>query len=454
MSLVVVGLSHRSAPVPLLERAAVGADDLPAVDSAAVAAPHVAEAVVLSTCNRVEVYADVRAFHAGVGELTALLAATAGVSVDSLGPHVYVHYEDAAVQHLFQVACGLDSMVVGEAQILGQVRDALRVAQEHGSVGSSLNDLVQQALRVGKRAHSETGIDQAGSALMAAGLDLAGAALGPLQSSRALVVGAGSLSALAVASLQRAGFGEIVVLNRDAERARALASSVGGRSGDLGAVEEELAVADVAVSCTGATAVLVTADVAARAHARRAGRPLVVLDLALPHDVDPSVGDLDGVTLVTLDALGRSLAEQGATEAVDAVRVIAAEEVAAYLGQRQAARVAPTVVALRAMADEVVALELERMDARRPDLEPAVRAELERTVRRVVDKLLHVPTVRVKELAEDPAGLAYAEALHALFDLDPVRYREVVVAEVHAVEIEPRAGDIEPGAAGTGGVTA
>ncbi|MFI5099577.1 MAG: glutamyl-tRNA reductase [Actinomycetes bacterium] len=436
MSLVVVGLSHRSAPVSLLERAAVGADDVPAMDEAAVAGPHVTEALVLSTCNRVEVYADVRAFHAGVGELTALLAATAGVPVDALGPHVYVHYEDAAVQHLFQVVCGLDSMVVGEAQILGQVRDALGTAQQRGAVGRSLNELVQQALRVGKRVHAETGIDQAGSALMAAGLELAGATLGPLPGRRALVVGAGSLSALAVASLQRAGFGEIVVLNRDPDRARALASSVGGRSGDLAGLEDELVVADVVVSCTGATAVLLTEEIAGRAHARRAGRPMVVLDLALPHDVDPACGELDGVVLVTLDALGRSLAEQGATAAVDAVRVIAAEEVSAYLAHRQAARVAPTVVALRTMADEVVAAELARLDARRPDLDVDVRAELERTVRRVVDKLLHAPTVRVKEFAEEPAGLAYAEALHALFDLDPLRYREVVVADVHAVEVD------------------
>ena len=177
-------------------------------------------------------------------------------------------------------------------------------------------------------------------------------------------------------------------------------------------------------------------DVAVRAHARRSDRPVVVLDLALPHDVDPSCGDLDGVTLVTLDALGRSLAEQGAAAASTPSGVIAAEEVSAYVAHRQAARVAPTVVALRTMADDVVAAELARLDARRPDLDAAVRAELERTVRRVVDKLLHVPTVRVKELAEEPAGLAYAEALHALFDLDPLRYREVVVADVHAVEVD------------------
>jgi glutamyl-tRNA reductase len=436
MSLVVVGLSHRSAPVALLERAAVGPDRVPELDRAALASPHVSEALVLSTCNRVEVYADVRAFHAGVGELTAVLAAGAGVGVDDLGPHVYVHYEDAAVQHLFQVVCGLDSMVVGEAQILGQVRDALRVAQGEGAVGRALNELGQHALRVGKRAHAETGIDRAGSALMTAGLELAAGTVGDLTGRRAVVVGAGSLAGLAVAALQRAGLGEIVVLNRDVARARSLAGSVGGAYGDLTALPDQLVAADVVVSCTGATGVVLAAGTVAAAMAERSARPLMVLDLALPHDVDPAAGALPGVTVVTLDALGRSLAEQGTTAAVDAVRVIAAEEVAAYVAHRHAVRVAPTVVALRAMADDIVAAELERLDARNPDLDPQARGEVERTVRKVVATLLHAPTVRVKELAEEPSGLAYAEALHALFDLDPERYRQVVVADVHAVEVD------------------
>ncbi len=446
MSLVVVGLSHRSAPVSLLERAAVGPDDLPSAVRTAAGASHVAEAMLVSTCNRVEAYADVRAFHAGVAELTALLAVSAGVPVDEFGPHVYVHYEDAAVQHLFQVVCGLDSMVVGEAQILGQVRDALRTAQEAGAAGRALNDLVQRALRVGKRAHTETGIDRAGSVLVTTGLELAGHALGGLPGRRALVVGAGSLSALAVAALERAGVADVSILNRGAERATTLAATVGGRAGRLDALEAELREADLVVSCTGATGFVLTEEVVARAHAARGGRPLAFLDLALPRDVDPAVLGLPGVTLVGLDELGEMLADRGQAVEVEAVRSIVAEEVASYLATRQAARVAPTVVALRAMADEVVAAELARLDARRPGLDPDLRAETERTVRRVVDKLLHAPTVRVKELAEEPAGLAYAEALHALFDLDPVRYREVVVADLHAVEVadEPTSGQDAP----------
>jgi glutamyl-tRNA reductase len=436
MSVVVVGLSYRTAPVSLLEHVSVGPDELAGFVAGAVASPHVAEAVVVSTCNRVEAYADVRAFHAGVGELTALLAAGAGISIDELSPHLYVHFEDRAVQHLFQVVCGLDSMVVGEGQILGQVRAAFKTAQQAEATGRRLGELMQQALRVGKRAHSETGIDRTGSALVISGLDLASRALGGLAGRRALVVGAGSLSALATATLTRAGVSDIVVANRGAERADALARSIGARAVGLDALEDELVAADLVLSCTGATGIVLGSEVVARAHDRRGDGPQVLLDLALPHDIDPAVRELPGVTLVNLEDLAATLAGSEQNAQVEAVRTIVGAEVAAYVAAGQAARVAPTVVALRAMADEVVAAELARFDTRRGDLDPAVRAEVERTVRRVVDKLLHAPTVRVKELAADPSGLAYAEALHALFDLDPVRYREVAVADVHPVEID------------------
>jgi glutamyl-tRNA reductase len=436
MSVVVVGLSYRTAEVALLERVTIGADDLFGSLAQAVSTPHVAEALVLSTCNRIEVYADVRAFHAGVGELTALLADRAGITIDELSPQLYVHFEDRAVQHLFGVVCGLDSMVVGESQILGQVRAAYQQAKAADATGRRLDELLQQALRVGKRAHAETGIDQTGSALVAGGLDVAAAVLGPLAGRRALVVGAGSMSALATATLLRSGVTDLVVANRGVARAGELARSVGGRAVGLAALGAELLDADLVVSCTGAAGYVLTAELLAAAQAGRSGRPLVLVDLAVPRDVDPAARELPGVTVVDLDDLARTLAGTGHTAQVDAVRSIVAEEVAAYLTAGQAARVAPTVVALRAMADDVVAAELARFDARRPDVDPAVRAEVERTVRRVVDKLLHAPTVRVKELASEPAGIAYAEALHALFDLDPERYREVAVADLHVIEIE------------------
>jgi len=436
MSVVVVGLSHRSAPVSLLERAAVAPDEVAASASAAASRPHVAEAMVLSTCNRVEVYADVRAFHAGVGELTALIADRAGMTIEELSPRLYVHFEDRAVQHLFQVVTGLDSMVVGEGQILGQVRDAYAAARTCDATGRRLDELMQQALRVGKRAHSETGIDGTGSALVTGALSAAADVLGPLDGRTAVVVGAGTMSALVSAALVRAGVSDLVVANRGSARAGQLARSVGARAVPLDQLGTELARADLVICCTGAAGFVLDADLVAATQDARHGRPLVVVDLALPRDVDPASAATIGVSLVDLESLAAGLDGRSHSASVEAVRAIVAEEVAGFLAASQAARVAPTVVALRAMAEDVVAAELARFDARRADLEPAVRSEVERTVRRVVDKLLHAPTVRVKELAAEPAGLAYAEALHALFDLDPVRYREVAVADLHVVEVD------------------
>ncbi|GAA3109412.1 glutamyl-tRNA reductase [Streptosporangium carneum] len=417
MSVLVVGLSHRTAPVALLERVSVSGDALVKLLHDVQQDVRVAEAMVVSTCNRVEVYAVVDRFHAAVNAISELLATHSGVAMERLAAHLYVHYEDRAVEHLFSVGSGLDSMVLGEGQILGQVRSALRLAQEQGTVGSTLNELVQQTLRVGKRSHTETGIDRAGASLVGVGLTLAERALGPIQGRRALVVGAGSMSALSAATLQRAGVTDIVVVNRTHERAVRLAQTVGGRAAEFGDLAAELAQADLVISCTGATDVVVTADMVP-------AREMFLLDLALPHDVDPAVRRLPGVTLVDLESMQDGSADAdtddgGRAEAVAAVREIVADEVAAYLSAERAARVTPTVVALRSKAADVVEAELGRLVARVPDLEGRVRDEVAQTVRRVVDKLLHEPTVRVKQLAESPAGDHYAEALRELFNLDP-----------------------------------
>ncbi|MEV7009620.1 glutamyl-tRNA reductase [Streptosporangium sp. NPDC051022] len=417
MSVLVVGLSHRTAPVALLERVSVSGDALVKLLHDVQQDVRVAETMVVSTCNRVEVYAVVDRFHAAVNAISELLGTHSGVPMERLAGHLYVHYEDRAVEHLFSVGSGLDSMVLGEGQILGQVRSALKLAQEQGTVGSTLNELVQQALRVGKRSHTETGIDRAGASLVGVGLTLAERTLGPLQSKRALVVGAGSMSALSAATLQRAGVTDIVVVNRTYERAVRLAQTVGGRAAEFGALAAELAEADLVISCTGATDVVVTADMVP-------AKEMFLLDLALPHDVDFAVRRLPGVTLVDLESMQDGSADAdtddgGRAEAVVAVREIVADEVAAYLSAERAARVTPTVVALRSKAAGVVEAELGRLAARVPDLDGRLRDEVAQTVRRVVDKLLHEPTVRVKQLAESPAGDHYAEALRELFNLDP-----------------------------------
>ncbi|WP_405441389.1 glutamyl-tRNA reductase [Streptomyces niveus] len=428
MSLLVIGLSHRSAPVSVLDRASLSPDGRIKLLQDALAAEPAAEAAVLATCNRVELYADVDKFHAGVAELSTLLARHSGVGLEELTPYLYVHYEDRAVHHLFSVACGLDSMVVGEGQILGQIKDALAGGQELHTAGRLLNDLFQQALRVGKRAHSETGIDRAGQSLVTFGLqqladgaDVPGWAAGR----RALVIGAGSMSSLAAATLARAGVAEIVVANRTAARAERLVeiltepggTGVGARAVDMGAVDGELTRADIVVSCTGATGLVLTADAVETALA--GGRDLALLDLAMPRDIDAAVHRIAGARLIDIESLAEASADAPMAADVDAVKRIVTDEVAAFGAAQRAAHITPTVVALRAMAADVVTNEITRLEGRLPGLDERQRAEITQAVRRVVDKLLHAPTVRVKQLAGEPGGAGYADALRELFDLDP-----------------------------------
>jgi glutamyl-tRNA reductase len=438
MSVLVVGLSHRSAPVAMLERAAITGDDLVKLLHEVHDGVHVGEAAIVSTCNRVEVYAVVDKFHGGVSAVSELLSRHSGIPLDDLARHLYVHYEDRAIQHAFSVACGLESMVVGEGQILGQLRQAFRLAQERGTLGRELHDVLQHALRVGKRAHHETGIDKAGASLVSVGLDVAAAHLGPLDQVRALVVGAGSMSGLAVATLARAGAREIVVANRTYDRAVRLAESVSesgsARAVELWTLDAELAAADLIISCTGASGLVLTAEQLAAQGVGQDGRRRFLLDLALPHDIDASVRKLPGVELAGLDDLrtAQEAVEAIGPEAVEAVRRIVLDEVAAFLDAARAASVAPTVVALRSKAAEVVDAELARLAGRLPELDDRARKEINQTVRRVVDKLLHAPTVRVKELASAPNGDTYADALRELFDLDPKAPEAVTRADIRS----------------------
>lgn len=417
MSVLVVGISHNSAPVSVLERVALDGDGVLKLLADASHCAHVTEAAVVSTCNRVEVYAEVDRFHGSVESLSRLLVDRAGTSTEELLPHLYVHYDDGAVAHLFQVASGLDSMAVGESQILGQAREALRVGQEVGTVGPALNSLFQQALRVGKRAHAETGIDRVAPTLVTAGLErtLHAADVADL---RVAVVGAGAMAGLATATVSRLGAAHVSVVNRTPARAARLAAEYAAHPVALADLPAELAAADLVITCTGATGVLVTTEMVATARAA-ADRPLAIIDLALPHDVEPGVAELDGVTLVGLAELAEALADTDAGREVVEVRRIVGDEVTAFLAARRQASVTPTVVALRSMATSVVEAEMARLEARLPQLDDVARAEIRHTVRRVADKLLHEPTVRVKALANEQGAVSYERALAELFALDP-----------------------------------
>ncbi|WP_243056290.1 glutamyl-tRNA reductase [Nocardioides sp. SR21] len=416
MSVLVVGMSHKSAPVSLLERVALDGPGVQKLIDDVTACEHVSEATVIATCNRLEIYADVDRFHGSVEDVSRLLVERAGERTEAMLPHLYVHYDDGAVSHLFQVVAGLDSMALGEGQILGQTRDALSTGQEVGSVGPALNSLFQQALRVGKRARAETDIDRVAPSLVTAALDRNPHAA-DLAGKRVLVLGAGAMAGLATATVSRRGAESVTVANRTAGNADRLAGEYGARAAQLTELEAELALADVVVSCTGAAGVLVTAPMVAAANPD--GRPMALIDLALPHDIDPAVADLPGVLLTNLAELAAELRDSDAGREVQAVRSIVTQEVAAFLAARRQASVTPTVVALRSMATSVVDAEMERLAGRLPDLDEAARAEVLHTVRRVADKLLHQPTVRVKELANEDGAVSYAAALAELFALDP-----------------------------------
>jgi glutamyl-tRNA reductase len=421
MTLLVVGVNHRSAPSRVLDQVGLTLDEAEGLAADLAASDVVAEAMVLATCNRVEVYADVTRFHPAVTAVADLTAKWTGCDRTTLIEHSYVHFDAAAVAHLFSVAAGLDSMVVGEAQILGQVRATLARGQDSGTAGRVLNGVGQRALRVGKRVHSETGIDRSGVSVVSVGLDAATDVLGDLAGRRVLVVGAGSMGALTASTLVARGVSDVAVANRTpAVAARVAAGIPGGRAIALSDLPRALADVDLAVCCTGAQDSVIDLGIARTARAAvAADQPLVLLDLALPHDVEPEVGDLPGVTRIDLAGLAAMPATAASEADVRAAREIVAEEVEAYLALVAGQTVEPVLVSLRAHVGGVLDAEMDRLRMRLTGLDAAAMAEVERAMRRAMAALLHQPTVRMKQLAAQPGGDRYAEALSALFDLDP-----------------------------------
>ena len=451
MSVLLFGVSHRSAPVSVLEQLSTDEPDQLKLVQRVLQSPLVSEAMILSTCNRVEVYAVVDAFHGGLSAIGQVLADHSGMSMGELTRHAYVRYSEAAVEHLFAVTSGLDSAVVGEQQVLGQVRRAYAAAEANSSVGRVLHDLAQRALSVGKRVHAETSIDAAGASVVSVALDIAAERIAGIAGRTATVVGAGSMGALSAAHLIRAGVSHINVVNRSLPRAQRLAASiaeqgVGARAMTLDELPAALASSDVVVSCTGAVRPVVSlADVhhALAANLRdEHAEPLVLCDLGMPRDVDPAVAGLPGISVVDMERVQREPSARAAAADADAARRIVAAEVAAYLASQRMAEVTPTVTALRQRAADLVETELLRLEHRLPDLDDGQREEVARTVRRVVDKLLHAPTVRIKALAGGPGADTYAEALRELFELDPQAVAAVAAGEILLPAMESDIGSL------------
>lgn len=433
MSVLLFGVSHRSAPVEVLERLAVSDHDRPKLVDKLLANRAISEAMLVSTCNRIEIYAVVDAFHPALEAVGEVLGDHSGMTINEMTKHAYVRYSEAAVEHLFSVSAGLDSLVVGEQQILGQIRNAYLTADAHKAAGRILHELAQQALRVGKRVHTETGIDRAGASVVSVALHRAKAVIAGDPSAtddvtlrRAVVVGAGAMGGLATANLVREGITELVVVNRTVANAEHLAGNVAANHGidvrgvgldDLASV---MADADVVVAATGSVGSVVgVGEVHSALAARTSSTPLVICDLGLPRNVDPAASRLPGVHVVDIESLRDDSAAQAAENDALAARSIVAKELADYLTSQRQAEVTPTVAALRQRAAEVVEAEMLRLETRLPDLDDPQRDEVAKTVRRVVDKLLHAPTVRVKQLASTPNGDHYAEALRELFELKP-----------------------------------
>jgi glutamyl-tRNA reductase len=418
MTIVNVGVSHRFAPAEILEQLAVPSAELGEVLSRLHAVPSVDEVAVLCTCNRVEVYA---AASGPAGQVTravaGLVAARGRLPVDEVLRIARVRVGGAAAEHLFSVACGLDSMAVGEEQIVAQIKAAARAAAAAGTSGPAVTGLIDAALRASKRARTQTSISTEGISLARAGLDMAAAHLGGLAGRHAVVLGTGSTGKLAARLLREAGVTRLSVASRNAARAAEVAAALRATHLPASDVPALLTSADLLVTATGAAAPVVAAGPVRAARAQAGGRPLFVLDLGMPPDVDAAVGRLAGVTLVDLTALGRHLADRAVPDQVPQVRAIVAAEAAAYMDRRNQTAAAPVIAAMHAQITQLADAELARLHHRLPDLTEAQRAETAATVHRILRKVLHRPTVRAKEFSTSPDGPIYLDALKQLFDL-------------------------------------
>ena len=412
-------MNYRSVPLDLLERMTIDDSRLPKALHDVSSREHVSEAVVLSTCNRTEIYVVAEKFHGAYADLRNFLSEMAYLPPEDFSDHLYVQYDDDAVAHLFAVTSGLDSAVVGEAEILGQVRRAWERAQAEGTTGSSLNLLFRHALEVGKRARTETGISRNIASVSTAAVAMAAERLGSLVGKRILVLGAGEMGEGMVRALATAGVDDVRIANRTWDRAVELAEHLGGRAVRLADLNESLAEVDLLLTSTGASSMMLEHGDLARVMEARDGRPVLIVDVAVPRDVDPQAANLQGVTLLDMDDL-RAFAEAGMNERrreMVAVEAMIAEELERFVSVSSAREVAPLVAGLHERGESVRTAELERYRARLGELDDRQVDVIEALTKGIVAKLLHDPTVGLKDAAGSPRGERLAEALRDLFDL-------------------------------------
>jgi len=419
VSIVVFGVNHRTGPLALLERVTIADDAIAKTVHGLMSRPNIREVVVLSKCNRTEVYAVAEKFHGAYGDLRDFFCDLGGFSADELIPHVYSQHDDAAISHLFEVASGLDSAVLGESEILGQVRIAWERSQREGGALSTLNLLFRHAIETGKRARTETSIGRHTASVSHAAVDMARESLGAIDGMTVLVVGAGDMGEGVTVALADSGVGQVLVTNRTIAKAQALADRVSGSVTEFYRLAESLCEADVVVTCTGAGSTVIDADMVKNAMLQRPDRPLFIVDIAVPRDVDSDVANIDGVTLLDLDNL-RDWAARGqaqrATEAL-AVRDIIVQEIERFNMETTARQAAPLVAQLHERAEAVRAAEIERQNKKLSSLTPEQQDAVDAVTKGIVAKLLHDMSVRLKDDAGTPRGERNSAAVRDLFDL-------------------------------------
>jgi glutamyl-tRNA reductase len=417
MSIVVIGVNHRTGPLSVLERLTIAPADVAKAVIGLAGRDNLREVAVLSTCNRTEVYAVAERFHGAYADIRDFMCELGSLPPDQLHPHLYSQHDEAAAQHLFEVAAGLDSAVLGESEILGQVRTAWQIARDEGGVRSTLDLLFRHALSVGKRARSETSISRGTSSISHAAVEMVTDRLGALARRNVLVVGAGEMGVGVATALHKAGAGTITVCNRTPQRGSHLAGRVGGLAVGLDQVGAALAEADVVVTCTASGQSIVTrGDVAAN---KRPGVPMLIVDIAVPRSVDRSVAELDGLTVLDLDDL-RDWADRGIalrSGEVDHVREMVGIEVEQFAMEVTARQAAPLVAQLHESAEAVRTKEVARFAGRLAELDESERDTVEALTKAIVAKLLHGPSVRLRHDAGTPKGERNAAAVSDLFDL-------------------------------------
>ena len=417
MQVILLGVSHRTAPVELRERLDFSSRDLGAAIEALALRPSAAETVVLSTCNRSEIYVVSGDPARAREEVTGFLSEYHRLPESVFTPHLFSHDSEAAVRHLFRVAAGLDSIVVGEPQILGQVKDAFQAAAEHHRAGPVLSKLFHWSFLVGKRVRTETGLGEGAVSVSFAAVALARKIFGQLNGRRVLVVGAGEISTLTAQHLRANGVGEILVTSRTQAHAEALAASVNGRSVPWDDLAQGVAVSDIVVTATGSQRPIITrAQVEAGRHRRD---PLFIIDIAVPRDVEASVGDIEQVFLYNVDDLQTLVQENLSRRSseVDRAEAIVAEEVAKFGAWQRSRGAVPTIVALRERFDRIRRSELNRLDGKLSGLTPEARTRVDEVTRLIVEKLLLEPTEQLKGLPDEETQVAYTEAINRLFRL-------------------------------------